>query len=288
MAIALHEDGLSPAASWGSTIRILPTDQHCRYLGIQLGSTPGAIRSWTIAGGADPASVRKDAHSGSKGEDRISTATTVNEWALHGSLTDHIIGDVLHPSQPTPEAPRLVVTPSFGGRTPPHFTVTQNLWRGGVSMVDLAGAKPLPGGAQAALPALYQVSDTVLSSPLEWHGELSSINIAQLITAATALPRHRLRHPTGLPLLESVPHLEIRFLIPEADGSYKGYSEIPKNLQLPGTLIRNVVCWTYTGSGHLRLRKSCSGATHSGNLHISATCTNGYIQVGHMQCGHYS
>ncbi|GMF64328.1 unnamed protein product [Phytophthora fragariaefolia] len=29
----------------------------------------------------------------------------------------------------------------------------------------------------------------------------------------------------------------------------------------------------------------CSGATHSGNLHISATCTNEYIQVGHMQCG---
>ncbi|GMF53361.1 unnamed protein product [Phytophthora fragariaefolia] len=32
----------------------------------------------------------------------------------------------------------------------------------------------------------------------------------------------------------------------------------------------------------------CSGATHSSNLHISATCTNGYIQVGHMQCGHHS
>ncbi|GMF54271.1 unnamed protein product [Phytophthora fragariaefolia] len=32
----------------------------------------------------------------------------------------------------------------------------------------------------------------------------------------------------------------------------------------------------------------CSGATHSGNLHISATCTNGYIQGGHMQCGHHS
>ncbi|GMF82125.1 unnamed protein product [Phytophthora fragariaefolia] len=31
-----------------------------------------------------------------------------------------------------------------------------------------------------------------------------------------------------------------------------------------------------------------SGATHSSNLHISATCTNGYIQVGHMQCGHHS
>ncbi|GMF89806.1 unnamed protein product [Phytophthora fragariaefolia] len=26
----------------------------------------------------------------------------------------------------------------------------------------------------------------------------------------------------------------------------------------------------------------CRGATHSSNLHISATCTNGYIQVGHM------
>ncbi|GMF55629.1 unnamed protein product [Phytophthora fragariaefolia] len=26
----------------------------------------------------------------------------------------------------------------------------------------------------------------------------------------------------------------------------------------------------------------CSGATHSSNLHISATCTNGYIQVGHI------
>ncbi|GMF80532.1 unnamed protein product [Phytophthora fragariaefolia] len=34
--------------------------------------------------------------------------------------------------------------------------------------------------------------------------------------------------------------------------------------------------------------KYCSGATHSSNLHISATCTNGYIQVGHMQCGHHS
>ncbi|GMF63271.1 unnamed protein product [Phytophthora fragariaefolia] len=32
--------------------------------------------------------------------------------------------------------------------------------------------------------------------------------------------------------------------------------------------------------------EKCSGATHSGNLHISAT--NGYIQVGHMQCGHHS
>ncbi|GMF55183.1 unnamed protein product [Phytophthora fragariaefolia] len=36
------------------------------------------------------------------------------------------------------------------------------------------------------------------------------------------------------------------------------------------------------------LDMDCSGATHSGNLHISATCTNGYIQVGHMQCGHHS
>ncbi|GMF38198.1 unnamed protein product [Phytophthora fragariaefolia] len=34
--------------------------------------------------------------------------------------------------------------------------------------------------------------------------------------------------------------------------------------------------------------ENCSGATHSSNLHISATCTNGYIQVGHMQCGHHS
>ncbi|GMF62069.1 unnamed protein product [Phytophthora fragariaefolia] len=32
----------------------------------------------------------------------------------------------------------------------------------------------------------------------------------------------------------------------------------------------------------------CSGATHSVNLHISATRTNGYIRVGHMQCGHHS
>ncbi|GMF43854.1 unnamed protein product [Phytophthora fragariaefolia] len=34
--------------------------------------------------------------------------------------------------------------------------------------------------------------------------------------------------------------------------------------------------------------RQCSGATHSSNIHISATCTNGYIQVGHMQCGHHS
>ncbi|GMF64355.1 unnamed protein product [Phytophthora fragariaefolia] len=36
------------------------------------------------------------------------------------------------------------------------------------------------------------------------------------------------------------------------------------------------------------VHRLCSGATHSGNLHISATRTNGYIQVGHMQCGHHS
>ncbi|GMF62053.1 unnamed protein product [Phytophthora fragariaefolia] len=35
-----------------------------------------------------------------------------------------------------------------------------------------------------------------------------------------------------------------------------------------------------------RLKDHCSGATHSVNLHISAT--NGYIWVGHMQCGHHS
>ncbi|GMF59023.1 unnamed protein product [Phytophthora fragariaefolia] len=32
----------------------------------------------------------------------------------------------------------------------------------------------------------------------------------------------------------------------------------------------------------------CSGATYSSNVHIIATCTNGYLQVGHMQCGHHS
>ncbi|GMF61117.1 unnamed protein product [Phytophthora fragariaefolia] len=31
-----------------------------------------------------------------------------------------------------------------------------------------------------------------------------------------------------------------------------------------------------------------SGATHSDDLHISATRTNGYIRVDHMQCGHHS
>ncbi|GMF48767.1 unnamed protein product [Phytophthora fragariaefolia] len=32
----------------------------------------------------------------------------------------------------------------------------------------------------------------------------------------------------------------------------------------------------------------CTGATHSSNLHTSATRTIGYIQVGYMQCGHHS
>ncbi|GMG16289.1 unnamed protein product [Phytophthora fragariaefolia] len=34
--------------------------------------------------------------------------------------------------------------------------------------------------------------------------------------------------------------------------------------------------------------RACSVATHSVNLHISATRTNGYILVGHMQCDHHS
>ncbi|GMG17590.1 unnamed protein product [Phytophthora fragariaefolia] len=38
----------------------------------------------------------------------------------------------------------------------------------------------------------------------------------------------------------------------------------------------------------LQADAECSGATHSVNLHISATRTNGYIRVGHMQCGHHS
>ncbi|GMF63115.1 unnamed protein product [Phytophthora fragariaefolia] len=44
---------------------------------------------------------------------------------------------------------------------------------------------------------------------------------------------------------------------------------------------------THTVIRHDR-EQFCSEATHSGNLHISATRTNGYIQVGHMQCGHHS
>ncbi|GMF60104.1 unnamed protein product [Phytophthora fragariaefolia] len=40
--------------------------------------------------------------------------------------------------------------------------------------------------------------------------------------------------------------------------------------------------------GNLSVSADCSGATHSVNLHISATRTNGYIRVGHMQCGHHS
>ncbi|GMF69673.1 unnamed protein product [Phytophthora fragariaefolia] len=39
---------------------------------------------------------------------------------------------------------------------------------------------------------------------------------------------------------------------------------------------------------HITPDSGCSGATHSSNLHISATCTNGYIQVDHMQGGHHS
>ncbi|GMF70217.1 unnamed protein product [Phytophthora fragariaefolia] len=63
--------------------------------------------------------------------------------------------------------------------------------------------------------------------------------------------------------------------------------------ELRGALDSNSYCssWDLTSARCWSMRATrllCSGATHPGNLHISATCTNGYIQVGHMQCGHHA
>ncbi|GMF43487.1 unnamed protein product [Phytophthora fragariaefolia] len=62
MVIALHSDGLARDTTWPGAVRRLPVEQQCRYLGIQVGSTPGAASSWDLAGDQLRVQIRLAGH----------------------------------------------------------------------------------------------------------------------------------------------------------------------------------------------------------------------------------
>ncbi|GMF38587.1 unnamed protein product [Phytophthora fragariaefolia] len=181
---------------------------------------------------------------------------TVSDWALTGSLTNHVIGGILYPAQPARAAPMVVVTPGHGGHPVRGFTCHKTLWAVGAEMVSKAGAPPLsPLSATIAevLATTYSTVQEVLPLDLQWDGYTTKLHVLPLAGGAMAGLLSRLRSHTGTLCLEWLPHTEVHRAFPwPAPNTTAWLQQFLSNVA-PGRHIREMIRWDHVRIGHLRV-----------------------------------
>ncbi|GMF47515.1 unnamed protein product [Phytophthora fragariaefolia] len=133
------------------------------------------------------------------------TAVTVSDWALKGTLLDHIVGDILHTSRSMLRAPKQLLHPGMYRHIIRGLTSFTKLWRTGAAMVATAGGLHAVSGPQDPLSALYTRVDATLPSAIVWENDRGLLDLTELLGDELMSLRVALHHTTGPPSLEWLP-----------------------------------------------------------------------------------
>ncbi|GMF48889.1 unnamed protein product [Phytophthora fragariaefolia] len=120
-------------------------------------------------------------------------ASTVSDWALSGSLSDHIVGDILYSTTARYDAPPVMVTPGCDVTTVHAFGRTRTLWAVGAAMIRRAEAPSQPADLSAVANELYAYVDGILPAELDWHENGCTLDLSGLTgTEVGDMPRRLL------------------------------------------------------------------------------------------------